>query len=147
MGEPAVHAIGADEPFFGGTTHPTDYAIVSEPMSWEPISETSLCDLINQAQDRMSVRQRRLWDALRITPIKWQLEPWGDLGNGFWVAGVIGKTVLWYNDIEHGFNWSKYTVFGRIDEYWCNQDNLEWSVQQLINGIRREGAQAGSPGF
>lgn len=35
---------------------------------------------------------------------------------------------LWFNDIEDGFNRSKYSDFGKIDEYWCNQDRLEIAI-------------------
>ncbi len=104
-------------------------------MSWQAHTESELWDLINQAESRMSIPQMRLWETIRIDPIKWQQDSYGDLGNGFWVVGLIGKLVVWFNDIEDGFNISSYSEPGKIDEYCCNQDQLEWSVQQLINLI------------
>jgi hypothetical protein len=104
-------------------------------MSWEPISSDNLWDLINEACVRMDAQQARLWETIRITPEKWQQHPWGDEGGGFWVAGIIGETVVWYNDIEDGFNRSRYTRYGTINDYWCNQDELEHSVQQIMNMI------------
>ncbi|WP_457321144.1 hypothetical protein [Roseateles sp. P5_E11] len=54
-------------------------------------------------------------------------------GGGFWAVAVIGGMVVWFNDIEDGFNRSRYTSFGKIDEYLCNQDELEIAIQQVCN--------------
>jgi hypothetical protein len=52
---------------------------------------------------------------------KWRCSPFGDDSGGFWAVAVDGERVLWFNDIEDGFNWSRCTVRGRIDEYLCDQ--------------------------
>ena len=92
--------------------------------------------MINDSQERMSLEQQRLWDVIQIVPEKWVQIPWGEEGGGFWVVGIIGRGVIWYNDIEDGFNRSNFTTFGEIKEYWCNQDELEWTIQKLVNQIR-----------
>jgi hypothetical protein len=42
--------------------------------------------------------------------------------------------VLWYNDIEDGFNVSTFVERGRIpeNEYWCNQDEIGWALPKLM---------------
>lgn len=105
-------------------------------MSWQPISESKIWDLIIDSLERMSLEQKRLWEVVQIVPEKWSQHPWGNEGGGFWVVGIIGSNVIWYNDIEDGFNRSTFTKFGEIDKYWCNQDELEWTVQNIINEIR-----------
>ena len=104
-------------------------------MEWKPLSEDRILDLINESRKRMNSIERRFWDAIAIYPEKWQQSPYGKPGDGFWVVAIIGKTVVWYNDIEDGFNRSTYSEFGVIpdNEYWCNQDQLEWQVKQLMN--------------
>jgi hypothetical protein len=104
-------------------------------MEWQPMTEAEIWDEINSACKRMSLPQKRLWEVIRIIPEKWKQNPWGNEGNGFWVVGLIGNSVVWYNDIEHGFNKSKFTHYGEINEYWCNQDELEWTIQHIINEI------------
>jgi len=104
-------------------------------MDWQPISEASLWNLINAAEIRMNISQARLWEVIRIEPAKWSEASYGKEGNGFWVVAVIGDTVVWYNDIEHGFNRSKYSSFGSIGEYWCNQDELELTLQFILDAI------------
>jgi len=84
----------------------------------------------------MSLPQRRLWEVVKIDPEKWTQEPWGDEGGGFCVVAIYGNTVIWYNDIEEGFNRSTYESYGRIIEYWCNQDYLEWTLQHVLDEIK-----------
>lgn len=104
-------------------------------MDWEPISEASLWDIINAAEIRMSPAQARLWAAVRVSPHKWREKSYGKPGNGFWIVAIIGTAVIWYNDIEGGFNRSRYTSFGTMDEYCCNQDELELTLQYVLNLI------------
>jgi len=56
----------------------------------------------------------------------------GSRGAGFWVVGVLEKTVLWYNDIEEGFNLSSFKSWGKISEYRTKKDDLEVALKQLM---------------
>src|SRR5436190_23814622 len=98
-------------------------------MTWHPLAEVDLWDKLNQAWDRMTREQRLVWEAIRILPEKWSLTPYGNQGGDFWVVGLIGRTVIWYNDVEEGFNRSPYNRIGTISEYYCNQDGLEIAIQ------------------
>jgi hypothetical protein len=106
-------------------------------IDWKPIAERDLRDRIKQGQGRMTPAQLRLWEAIRIEPEKWAQYPYGDQGKGFWAVGLIGRTVIWYNDIEEGFNRSGFTAYGTIDDYWCNQDELEVTVQYVLNALQQ----------
>jgi hypothetical protein len=108
---------------------------MDDPGAWHPISVEELRDLINGGLERMNAAQRRLWDLIKITPEKWRQFPHGAESEGFWAVALIGETVLWYNDIEEGFNRSSYREVGTIDEYFCDQDELEWAVQALLRRI------------
>lgn len=105
-------------------------------MEWQPISETAIWDNIIQAEVRMNVEQLRLWDAIKITPKKWSQVPYGKEGGGFWAVAVLGEMVVWFNDIEDGYNVSHYKTFGIIEEYLCNQDELEYTIQSLLNFLQ-----------
>lgn len=104
---------------------------------WRAISREALLKRVAQGVARMSPDQLRLWNVIRIEAQKWQQEPYGREGNGFWVVALIGKTVIWYNDLEDGFNRSRYSSYGVIDDYWCNHDELEVTVSYLIAAIER----------
>ncbi len=105
-------------------------------MSWNPTTEENIWDLINCSYERMQPEQRRLWEMIKVIPAKWQQTPWGDRGGGFWVVAVVGSSVVWYNDIEHGFNCSSYSTLGKIEDYLCNQDHLEEVVQYISDAIK-----------
>jgi len=109
--------------------------------TWTPTSEESLWNDINSAYNDLSASEARFLDAIRIPPQKWALDPWGTQGGGFWVIGIIGNIVLWYNDIEEGFNNSRYTNFGVIDKYNCEQDELPWALLKLKRFIETGGPE------
>jgi hypothetical protein len=104
-------------------------------LTWAPISATDLQTRISRAQTRMTPVQQRLWSLIRIQPEKWQQDPYGEEGKGFWVVGLIGRTVLWFNDIEDGFNRSRYSTYGTIDDYWCNHDDLDVALQYVLTAL------------
>jgi len=104
-------------------------------MKWQPISEADILEEVNKSHDRMSREQKRLWEVMKIDPEKWQEETYGKEGGGFWAVAIIGNNVIWYNDIEDGFNRSKFDKYGEIRDYWCNQDQLEWAIQNIINEL------------
>jgi hypothetical protein len=94
----------------------------------------------------MTPEQSKIWEIIKIHPQKWSEETYGKHGGGFWVVAIIGSSVLWFNDIEDGFNQSFYTESGKIAEYWCNQDRLERAVQSVINLIKDGYYSAGKSG-
>ncbi len=94
----------------------------------------------------MTIQQKRLWELIKVIPVKWIQEPWGNEGKGFWVVAIIGKSVIWFNDIEDGFNRSEYSEFGKINDYWCNQDDLEQTIQNTGFAIKDGYDSAGYAG-
>jgi hypothetical protein len=120
--------------------------------TWEPISREELEKLIRHDLAETSEEERAFYETVRTEPEKWRLTPWGDEGGGFWVVAVKGNQVIWYNDIEDGFNESRFVVHGEIpeDEYWCNQEELGWVLPRLRGepgtGYKMSGPRAPRPG-
>jgi len=104
-----------------------------EYMTWKPTTEIEIWDIINSACARMTLEQEKTWGIIKITPEKWTERTYGELGGGFWVVAIIGSNVIWFNDIEDGFNQSSYKKYGEISAYYCNQSNLEHEVQVIVN--------------
>jgi hypothetical protein len=104
-------------------------------MDWEPISEAALWDKIISAEGRMTPQVHRLWEAIKVLPEKWAEQVYGAVGGGFWVVAIVGNRVIWFNDIEDGFNCSSYAAFGELADYFCNQDELENAVQDMLTTI------------
>jgi len=107
----------------------------------EPLSRTELDELIARDLSQCSPEQAALFSGIAIVPTKWQLSPWGDQGGGFWAVAVTDGRVIWYNDIEDGFNVSRFHDDGTIpaDEYWCNQDSLRHALYAVTNDLPRLG--------
>ena len=107
-------------------------------MSCKSISLGELESLLRRDLEECSEKLEAFFAQVRITPVKWRQSPWGV--EGFWAVAVNGDQVLWYNDIEDGFNVSRFVIRGEIpdDEYWCNQDSLKWALPRLAGdpGVR-----------
>ena len=103
-------------------------------MTWEPIPLDELQAMIGRDLAECSEEQRQFFARVAITPEKWRQSPYGDEGGGFWAVAVCESRVLWFNDIEDGFNVSIFKTHGEIpaDEYWCNQDPLQWALPKLL---------------
>jgi hypothetical protein len=104
---------------------------------WTPISLAELEELISKGESKLAGEPLNFWNLIKIAPQKWQETEYGDEGGGFWVAAVFGNTVIFYNDIEDGFNISPYLVYGRISEYACEEAELNWIVERLYNSLKQ----------
>jgi len=74
----------------------------------------------------------RFWEFIKVPPVKWEGQTFSEGGDGFWVVAIFGVQVIWYNDIEDGFNISNYTRFGQIDNYQVNQSELYQVTEGLL---------------
>lgn len=113
-------------------------------MDWQPIEREELQRRIERGLAAASDDVRRFFAQIAREPVKWQLHPWGDRGGGFWIVAVHGCRVVWFNDIEDGFDVATFETEGVIppDQYACNQDELEVAVGALIRSAHREWLQA-----
>jgi hypothetical protein len=101
-------------------------------MPWPSLAE--LQEMIQADLADASDEERAMFARVVIPPEKWRQTPYGDEEGGFWAVAVYENRVLWYNNIEEGFNVSTFSSHGEIpeDEYWCNQDRLHWALPNLM---------------
>lgn len=99
------------------------------------MDEAQLWDLINDAWDRMSLPQKRLWEMVRVEPKRWKQMPYGIHDGGFWVVGIVGPIAIWFNDHEDGFQYTAYDQPGEISEYGSLQFDLEDILQHVLNEL------------
>lgn len=98
---------------------------------WTPIELDELNSLIKEGSSKMSDIQKQIWELILIEPEKWSEEEFGKEGGGFWVVAIAGKKVIWYNDIEEGFNISSYSQYSQLDAYGAEQDELQWAMNKI----------------
>lgn len=127
----------------GGLDLSIDEAIAN---AQHAIAREELDELIARDLAACSKDQRAIYTRTAITPEKWSQSPWGVEGGGFWVIAISGDKAVWYNDIEDGFNVSRFVTNGRIpdDEYWCNQYEVGLAVLYLVGDLD-EGYRRGPP--
>ena len=103
-------------------------------MDWKPLSRDEVQSMIERELVDCSDEQRAYFKTVAFEPTKWTQSPYGDEGGGFWAIDADSNRVLWYNDIEDGFNVSTFTEWGTItaNEYWCNQDELRYALPALM---------------
>jgi len=53
------------------------------------------------------------------------------------VVARRGDEVIYWEDVEEGFNLSPEAGDGRILEHWCNQDELRYVLNAWIDGRKR----------
>lgn len=101
--------------------------------NWTPATLDEIKVYILEEVQAMSANLGQFWELVKVNPQKWQEKEYGEMGGGFWVVGLIGQTVIWYNDIEEGFNLSTYSTYGEIDQYNCEQDQLSQIIRKLFS--------------
>lgn len=113
-------------------------------MTWRATTLDEFEALIALGLQDCTAAQRTFFDTVLIKPRKWRLSPWGDRAGGFWVVAIHEDRVLWFNDIEDGFNVSRFSREGEIppEEYWCDQDSLRTACDKLEHG---GGTRCGPP--
>ena len=99
--------------------------------SWKPITIKELNSEIENGLKQMTRVQLDYWQRISIKPEKWVEKEFGKEGGGFWVIAIISDLVLWYNDIEEGFNISNFSTYGEISGYKAEEDELQWSINKL----------------
>ena len=95
-------------------------------MTWHPITLEELYLEILKGVNKMTAEQLLFWQQIRITPEKWVEHTMGHEGGGFWVIAQYNHKILYYNDIEEGFNCSTFVQKGIIDYYATAQNELQW---------------------
>ncbi|WP_016958004.1 hypothetical protein [Catenovulum agarivorans] len=101
--------------------------------TWKPVDIKWLNNDLENQFWLLDEPQQKLWNLIKINPEKWSLSPLGDQGGGFYVVAVFGNQVLWFNDIEDGYNISNYNEYGVISDYFSNQNELHHSVNYLYS--------------
>jgi len=103
---------------------------------WSPVSLKQLEKLIAHGESELQGELLAFWNSVKIKPEKWEEKEYGKEGGGFWVVAVAGNEIIYYNDIEEGFNISHFETHGQIKEYWCNQTELNYAVIDFFNMLQ-----------
>jgi len=102
---------------------------------WQSISRSDFERFLNEELASCHPEERALFERTRTRIERRPLVDDRFLKTAFVVA-CYGGEVMYYNDIEGGFNTSPLTDEGSILEYWCNQDNLQGALHTWLTQRR-----------
>lgn len=90
-------------------------------------------DKIAELEKNLNAESLRLWQHIKINPVKWSI-PSGDA----WVVGIMGKKVFWYNAEGNRFVVSDYTNFGKIEVVAGKiaQSDVPDTMMSLLSALR-----------
>lgn len=82
--------------------------------------------------------QRAAFQQYAVEPYLAPILRYGELGRVVVIARRKNDVIYW-EDIEEGFNLSPVDPDGRILEHWCNLDNLGLALNAWIEGRAQRG--------
>ncbi|GMM67943.1 hypothetical protein MTsDn1_12380 [Alteromonas sp. MTD1] len=65
----------------------------------------------------------KTWLKYKIEPVQWQHEQY-EFDDKFWVVVLLNQNCLYFNFIEEGWGWGKFSENGFIEKYHWEQDKL-----------------------
>jgi hypothetical protein len=99
--------------------------------TWKPIDRAEFEELLRDELAQCLPEERALFERCRIAVERRPFAKNDYLDSAFVVA-LHDDEILYYNDIEDGFNTSPVGPDGAILEYWCNQDSLQVALHTWL---------------
>jgi hypothetical protein len=96
--------------------------------TWTPITADRLARLVEVDLLDCDEALRSLFSKYRVDPYHAPIDRLGSEELVFVIAKK-GNEVMYYEDVEEGFNISPISADGKILEHWCNQDPLKWALK------------------
>ena len=100
-------------------------------MNWTPISLKELNNIIETSVAVMDTEVLYFWNSIKIVPEK-RLVPSYSNEDYFWIVGKIKNYIIYYNDIEEGFNISLENNLSYIEVISAEQDELHFALMKLL---------------
>jgi hypothetical protein len=101
-------------------------------MNWSPISEVELKDLILEQLTPLNKAESEFYEAIKVPFRKVFIERSGALEKVFIVA-ELPDGVVFYEDVEEGFEFTVLNTLGVISDYSASQLELSHVIRQLMS--------------
>jgi hypothetical protein len=102
-------------------------------MLWHPATLDEVRDILRTDLENCDPEQIAIFTKYSVDPHFADLHRDGQVEKVVVVAQNSGE-VLYWEDVEEGFNISPAGPDGRILEHWCNQDDLGIALNRWIEG-------------
>ena len=93
---------------------------------WRPATVDEVKEIVASDLKACDAAQMAAFTKYRVEPFSAPLVRYGKMESVVVVARN-GDQVIYWEDVEDGFNVSPISPEGRVTEHWCNQDELRFS--------------------
>ena len=100
---------------------------------WSPATIEEVNQIVVRGLKDCDTEQLAAFDKYRVAPFSAPIVRYGQMESVVVVAGN-GDQVIYYEDVEDGFNVSPISPDGRVSEHRCNQDELRFTLNAWIEG-------------
>jgi hypothetical protein len=100
---------------------------------WQPATIEEVSQIVARDLKDCDAGQLAVFDKYRVEPFSAPIVRYGQTESVVVVARN-GDQVIYYEDVEDGFNVSPISPDGRVLEHWCNQDELRFALNAWIDG-------------
>jgi hypothetical protein len=111
-------------------------------MEWKPATLEAVKKVIQADLASCDDQQLAVYGQYAVDPYLAPIRRYGKMESVV-VLARKGDEVIYWDDIEEGFNLSPAAPDGRILEHWCNQDALSLALNGWLDG--REGSKRIGP--
>jgi hypothetical protein len=105
-------------------------------MKWEPATVDDVKKIIQNDLAECDDEQVAVFEKYAVEPYLAPLLRYGEMVRVVVIARKADEVIYW-EDVEEGFNLSPVSPDGRILEHWCNQDKLCFTLNTWIEGRTR----------
>ncbi len=107
-------------------------------MEWKAATLAEVVDIVKRELAECDPAQVALFRQVSVEPYFAPILRYGNTETVAVVARKLGDVMYW-EDVEEGFNISPIGQDGRILEHWCNQDELRFALNRWIEGRPHSG--------
>lgn len=100
---------------------------------WKPATIEEVGEIVQEELASCDPEQVDVFDRYRVQPYAAPITRYGNQETVIVVAQRDDEVIYW-EDIERGFNVSPVGEDGSILEHWCNQDELGYALNRWIPG-------------
>ncbi|HZS95675.1 MAG TPA: hypothetical protein VFA40_02750 [Terriglobales bacterium] len=100
---------------------------------WQRATVEYVKELVDGDLQDCDETQLALFERVAVEPYRAPITRYGNIDTVVVVARN-GDEVIYYEDVEEGFNVSPIGPEGMILEHWCNQDELRFALNYWIEG-------------
>lgn len=105
-------------------------------MEWKPPTVDEVKEILKADLKKCNSRQIAIYRQYSVEPHFAPIVRYGKAENVVVVAQKSDEVIYW-EDVEEGFNISPVGPDGRVLEHWCNQDDLGIALNRLIQSCER----------